>query len=423
MIVEKILSWTKSKPSLVTKGLAEFTGCMIFHFLGSVSPTPMTNATALLVLVYYTARMSGAHLNPALSMTFAILGYTNPIELVVYWTAQFTGCIFGALLIAALVPGLAIGRPVGDNQFHGCFSPGNGVDSDSRILGWEAVGTFCFILPIFSVVWYTQHKSGYGNTGPIIVGVSLYAAASAVGGWTGAALNPARAIASSVVFQCPHENTLMYYVFGEFIGAMLVPLAIVPWYGVSSSIYGERDAGGGGGEGSSRSDNSANKNVIIKTDDLHESMNNKQVEDPSDRKLQQSRFKKTLLGTAVENTYECTMRSGHTPTGTPRHSMSDNPYRLSEPLHDTPKMPNNHHLSIMIDEMSRTSQPPSPSEGKKSDYYVHNALKRMALADMSVDNRYVCNASGIREASFKFQASSSPPTSKTPRRSSYSEVV
>lgn len=244
-VVKKLGRWSRTVPSLWTKASAEFVACMIFHFVGSVSPTPLTNATSLLVLVYYTARMSGAHINPALSLTFGLLGYINPLELAIYWLAQVVGCVFGALWIALLVPGMAVGARPSDAAAlasSGCFAADAAV-TRAQLVGWEAVGTFAFILPIFSVVWYTQHKSGYGNTGPIIVGVSLYAAASAVAAFSGAALNPARAVASSIVFRCPSATDVGLYVAGEFIGAACVPLAVIPWYGLSSSFRG-----GGGGE-------------------------------------------------------------------------------------------------------------------------------------------------------------------------------
>jgi glycerol uptake facilitator-like aquaporin len=237
-LVRRIVGWgvpAASGPPLLAKVAAEFTGCMIFHFLGSVSPTPMTNATALAVLVYYTAKMSGAHLNPAVTTTFVLLGHTTPLEMVAYWAAQVSGCIAGALWVAALTPG---GLRASDTASLGCFSPAQDATSLAQAFGWEAVCTFCFILPIFSVVWYTQTKSGYGNTGPLIVGLSLYAAASAAGPWTGGALNPARAIASPVVFRaCGDARAAMwYYVLGQLAGACAVPLAVAPWYGVSPRL-------------------------------------------------------------------------------------------------------------------------------------------------------------------------------------------
>lgn len=224
------------KPNLVSKFFAETSACAIFHFIGSVSPTPWANGIALMVLVYYTAKTSGAHLNPALSLTFTLLGHTNPIEMLVYWVAQMFGSICGALWIALLVPGLYVGAPGNAVIQDGCFYPPTALMSKARVFGWEAFCTFCFILPIFSVVWYTLHKKGYGNTGPLMVGLSLIANALAAGPFTGAALNPARVLASPAVFKCDNSY-LVYYVLGEFLGASLVPLIIAPWYGISPTAW------------------------------------------------------------------------------------------------------------------------------------------------------------------------------------------
>lgn len=227
-IFEKYKSWFNTKPHLIVKVLAEFSATMIFHFIGSLSPTPYANGIALIVLVYYTAKISGAHLNPALSFTFTLLGYTNPFEMMVYWFAQVVGCIFGALWIKLLVPNV-------DNLNNGCFYP-NGSMSNALIMGWEAFCTFTFFVPIFTVVWYTIHKAGYGNTGPIIVGLSLVANAYAAGPFTGAALNPARVLGSLIVFRCNQTHAL-YYILGEFLGALLVPLCVIPFYGINENAW------------------------------------------------------------------------------------------------------------------------------------------------------------------------------------------
>ena len=220
-------------PVLSVRALAECIGCMMFHFIGSVATSygPTANGVVLMVIVYYIAKVSGAHLNPAVTLTFSILGHSHPYEVLVYWFAQLTGCVLGALWIAALVPGSHV-RGV-DDGFDGCFRPDSRI-SKMQIVGWEGVGTFCFLVPIFSVVWYTQNKSGYGNTGPLIVGLSLMATAMAVGPWTGAALNPARVLASPMVYDCGNAEYLGFYVAGEFLGAALVPFATLPWYGISA---------------------------------------------------------------------------------------------------------------------------------------------------------------------------------------------
>lgn len=230
-MLTKILSFCKNwlGPNLPIKVFAELSASMIFHFIGSLSPTPYANGIALIVLVYYTAKISGAHLNPALSLTFTLLGYTNPLEMLVYWFAQVTGCIIGALWIKLLVP-------TSMNFLNqGCFYPNAYIDN-KLILGWEGFCTFTFLLPIFTVVWYTIHKAGYGNTGPIIVGLSLIANAFAAGPFTGAALNPARVLGSLIVFQCDKTHSL-YYILGEFLGAAMVPLCVIPFYGINEKAW------------------------------------------------------------------------------------------------------------------------------------------------------------------------------------------
>lgn len=231
----------EQRPMVLSKFAHEFLACMMFHFIGSVCPTPLGNSMALMVLVYYTAKTSGAHLNPALSLTFTILGHTNPLEMICYWVAQVSGCAMGAMWLALLVPGLHIRQRITRSgsaitYYDGCFIP-DGRLSHASIFGWEAFTTFCFLVPIFSVVWYTTHKKGYGNTGPIMVGLSLFASALAAGPFTGAALNPARALASPIVFDCNNMGVLFYYIIGELTGALAVPLAIMPWYGIARDAW------------------------------------------------------------------------------------------------------------------------------------------------------------------------------------------
>ena len=218
--------FTIPTPHIFSKAFVEFMACAMFHFVGSVSATPYANGLALIVLVYYTAKTSGAHLNPAVTLTFSILGYTNPIELVFYWIAQISGCALGALFIALLVPGQHI-----KESDMGCFTPAQDI-SYVRAFGWETLCTFNFMMPIFSVVWYTLHKAGYGNTGPIIIGLSLLVNALVAGPYTGAALNPARVLGSNIVFSCESLLYAPYYIAGELLAGVLVPIIIIPWYGI-----------------------------------------------------------------------------------------------------------------------------------------------------------------------------------------------
>jgi glycerol uptake facilitator-like aquaporin len=208
----------------------------MFHFIGSCAPTPFANGLALMTSVYYAAKVSGAFLNPSLTIVFSLLGFTHPIEAFCYMISQVGGCLLGALLLGLVVPGAIPGDNPPPGNSLGCFIPDPSLNT-ARIVAWEAVGTLMFLVPVMSVVWYTQHKSGYGNTGPIMIGIALMTNAYAVGNWTGAAFNPARVLGSALVYDCDNSKTLGPYIAGEVIAAFLAPFFIIPWYGICNNAW------------------------------------------------------------------------------------------------------------------------------------------------------------------------------------------
>jgi glycerol uptake facilitator-like aquaporin len=230
-----ILKWVFVKPDLLTKTSAEFLGCFLFHILGSLLPTPECNAVSLMILVFFTAKLSGGHLNPSITWIFNILGYTNPLEVFVYWSSQIGGCILGALFLSLIVPGLYINSYL-NIKYDGCFIPNEELTL-SQIMACEALGTFTFALSVFSVVWYTQNKKGYGTIGPIMVGLSLLAPAYAMGRLTGAAFNPARTLGSFIIYNCIDGYTVGSYIGGQMLGAFLASLVIIPWYGICNTAW------------------------------------------------------------------------------------------------------------------------------------------------------------------------------------------
>ena len=167
-----------------------------------------------------------------------LLGYINPFEMIGYWISQVIGCAIGALWLRALIPNIYIWEPIKNSDalaHSGCFIPQTFL-KNSQIYGWEAVCTFCFITPIFAVVWYTNHKPGYGTLGPIMIGIALTANALAAGQYTGAALNPARTVGSPIVFSCPNEK-LYLYILGQFTAAIIAPFILIPWYGIAQKPW------------------------------------------------------------------------------------------------------------------------------------------------------------------------------------------
>ena len=167
-----------------------------------------------------------------------MLGHIDPVQMLFYWAAQICGCAIGALWIAWLVPSLYVRSSIDRSspRYDGCFVPDPNLTA-VQVFGWEAAGTFCFIVPILAMLHFTVTKTGYGNTGPFLVGISLMAVAMAVAPFTSASLNPARTLGSPIVFNCPDNDKIVWYILGELAGAAAVPIVVAPYYGISATSW------------------------------------------------------------------------------------------------------------------------------------------------------------------------------------------
>lgn len=208
--------------------IAEFFGTMLFQMFGGSAPAkdttaPAANGFALVALIYAFANVSGGHLNPAVSFALMCTGHMKWWKSLMYMCAQILGSIFGALIYTSLIPSLRIGSGAGSP---GCFAPGNGTTAGG-VFGWETMMTFLLVMTVYAAA---VAKPGHGNTAPLAIGLSLYAAAISGGQYTGASLNPARTIGPAAVFQC-NGGISVLYVFSEFFGAACAA-------GLSIFLYG-----------------------------------------------------------------------------------------------------------------------------------------------------------------------------------------
>lgn len=71
----------------------------------------------------------------------------------------------------------------------GCFGP-SGINL-WQAFGWETIMTFLLVVTVYSVA---VGEPSFGIIGPLAIGLALFAAALTGGGYTGAALNPARVL-------------------------------------------------------------------------------------------------------------------------------------------------------------------------------------------------------------------------------------
>ena len=212
------------RTSLLSKAFAEFLGCFVICFIRTVAIDKTLAAITLVIMIHYTANISGGHLNMFVTLSFMFLGHNNPIELIVYWISQLSGAFVGTLLAVGLTPLDTIQCTLPEIEM-----------TAWKVFGWEAVCMFMFILPLFSVVWFTQNNSGYGNIGPIIIGLAAYATSEAARPWTGGYLDPARNIASRLLLTCGPESSpfIGHYIAGQFVGAIFGSMFVIPYYGIA----------------------------------------------------------------------------------------------------------------------------------------------------------------------------------------------
>ena len=102
--------WRRS----LAEGLAAFT--LVFAGCGAVVANARYDETlgtvgvgivfglVIMVMVYATGHLSGAHINPAVTTAFAITRHLPRRDAVTYITAQLSGAALGALLLLAVWP-------------------------------------------------------------------------------------------------------------------------------------------------------------------------------------------------------------------------------------------------------------------------------------------------------------------------------
>ena len=157
----------------------DITGGMISH-LGVALAFGLT----VMTMIYALGDVSGAHLNPAVSMGFWVAKRLPRRELVVYLLGQFSGAILASLLLKAIFTA---------HEGLGVTQPTAGIPQ-SFVL--EVVLTFFLMFVILGVATGAKEK---GIMAGVAVGAIVCLGALFGGPISGASLNPARSLAPALV--------------------------------------------------------------------------------------------------------------------------------------------------------------------------------------------------------------------------------
>ncbi len=224
--------------------LAEFIGTAILVLLGNgvvanvVLPRTKGNgagwivitfgwAMAVFVAVWCVGAISGAHLNPAVTVGLALAGKFGWELAAGYIVAQTLGAMVGAVLVFIFYYDHYAASDDADAKL-ATFATGPAIRNLPRNLLSEAVGTFVLVFAVLmaaepSLTWASlsetrtsrlaesppreanagpnspNGKIGLGALGALPVGLLVFAIGLSLGGTTGYAINPARDFGPRIV--------------------------------------------------------------------------------------------------------------------------------------------------------------------------------------------------------------------------------
>jgi MIP family channel proteins len=214
--------------------IAEFIGTFVLVFAISLAVTLFVNPQGtgsdwavvglvhflvLFMLVATIGSVSGAHLNPAITIALLVLRKIRPNDAVVYILLQLAGAVAAALVVKfLLIDSLADQQNVGTPSLNFTL-----LGSTFAGVIAEALGTFFLVWAVVAVAVNPRAARDWAG---LAIGATLGFAVLVIGPLTGAALNPARWFGPALV--AGEWSHAWVYIVGPIAGGLLGGISY--WY-------------------------------------------------------------------------------------------------------------------------------------------------------------------------------------------------
>jgi glycerol uptake facilitator protein len=228
-----------SSPSFAQKLTAEVIGTAILVFIGAGS-VPLTAfltagaggtgidgtaglstisfsfAFAIFAAVYAVGHISGAHINPAVTISLLLTRKIDGRTAGGYIVAQLVGAFVGAALTLIILTG-------NDPATLGLGAVSVNANAGLAVgFAAEVIGTAILVFTVFGTAVSGKAPSGFAG---LIIGFIVYGIIILVGPITGAALNPARQIGpellGAAIGATTHFDQLWVYIAGPIVGGLI----------------------------------------------------------------------------------------------------------------------------------------------------------------------------------------------------------
>lgn len=205
------------------KFIAELIGTFVLVFVGTGSVVfgngteglghlgiALAFGLSIVAAAYSIGAVSGAHLNPAVSIAMFVNKRMNAKELVCYIAAQVIGAIVASGTIFLV-----------DGAENGLGANGFTTVSAAEAFLFEVIASFIFILVIMTV---TSASKGNGKIAGLVIGLTLTAMILVGLNVTGLSVNPARSLAPALFVGGEVLSQVWVFLTAPIVGGILAAL-------------------------------------------------------------------------------------------------------------------------------------------------------------------------------------------------------
>jgi aquaporin Z len=199
-----------------------FFGCGTALVTGDIVAISLAFGLVLLLLIFIIGPITGCHVNPAVSLAFAVSKKISWKDFGIYLGAQFTGGVVGAILLLLIRQDVGFGANVASGVLlqDGDFTFWTAI----FVLAIEIILTLVFVLTIL----VTTSKKEHSAIAPFAIGLALVLVHIIGISLTGTSVNPARSFGPALLNIFfgdtePFKQVILFLV-GPAVGGVLAAL-------------------------------------------------------------------------------------------------------------------------------------------------------------------------------------------------------